>query len=519
MDDFKIKRITVNYIYSFLPATKELIYDESIINSLSNSKTFDNSEVGGGKPNISLEKEDPRNRIGLSSYLAIKSLSGFELIEPITAKLNSIDIKIFPLFRFFPHGSSLDFQIVGTKEKNNIIIEEAYPFMHLASTEGNKTAMQKLSVFNPENDIWEEYTIFNIFKNLVSKKIFVANKYYFKSMIDNKCLEVPKIVLENIDLQKVLLEFIEQNNYFINFGLYSDNLEEISNETTEQNTKQNKIKDFCLLLREKYEIDDKTIYDINNFILHNLISIICLEEELLDYKKYEEVNVPWVITNFELNEGRVLKDFCNDYSDVPRSLATKTKIEQIRNYDQYLAHFLYRLVDESFLAFKVEPAYDSYNNSTRYNGYDNMYLDARLYLHASRRSILTVTDNNFSKPGSYFLPTLFDLCEGIHTRWQAMIAINIILDNYIRVFANHKIDQFSPSEKLKIIMRLLKKSLASLENPINYVVSGDTLRELHDKLVETFKIEELENNSLKKIEFLEKIYSVGISINSMTYQK
>lgn len=480
--DFKIKRATVTYIYSFLPVSGDMIYDQKVI------ECFYDPTKNSNKPSLNKnDKNDPRNRKGLSAYLALNIPMGYKCSPVIETKLNKMDIKIYPLFRFFSHGCSLTFQVVANKKNGDLLsAKEAYSLMHLVSNEKNESAKTHLNIFG------ENQTLFSLFRKEVNSLFYDANIKYFEYLFtqeDNKMFDK--------DI-KIIKAFLNEKDYFS--LLFNEiEIQKLSNIISENSgRKLNKSK------------DGKDIRPYLDFIKSNIISLLCIKEDILRAEDVEETNVPWIITNLELEKGDVLDKFCNDHKDLSRAVASKKKLKEIRPYEKILSHFLFRLVDEDYDSFKVEPTYDTFETITKYNGFNNIYLDSRLYMHASRRSILTITENNFTKPASYLLPTLFDICELVHTRWQALIAINIILDRHIRVFSNHKIDEYRPSQKLWIVLNLLKKSIANIENPISYVVSGDALREIHNLLIDTFKLKELESSSIKKSEMLYLIYNIGV---------
>jgi hypothetical protein len=260
------------------------------------------------------------------------------------------------------------------------------------------------------------------------------------------------------------------------------------------------------------EIKDKKIKSAKKN-LNAEIKPQCEDEDLILIDKEIESKVPWVITNLELiKENETVSFLFRDYPDLLRSEATKKKLEEIRPYENELAHYLYRIVDEKYGDFKTDPFYESFETLKRFNGLNSLYLDSRFYIQASRRSILTITEDKYKNPGSYLLPTLYDICEITHTRWQSLILLNMNLDIYVRIFSNHSVDTMLPSEKLKIMLNSTKRILANTENPILYTVSGDTLKEISEVLGDTFKLKELEENALKKLNLLEKIFEIGLSI-------
>jgi hypothetical protein len=234
----------------------------------------------------------------------------------------------------------------------------------------------------------------------------------------------------------------------------------------------------------------------------------------LQDNKAKESNVPWLSVAFEIDStGNAYKAFCGSFSEFSRIVAIKNKMEAISTYETQIAPFIYRSIDKKFDDYQIEPCYDNYSDIKRYHGFENMYVDARLFMHLSRRSIFLLTDSFERKPGNYILPTLFDICEINHTRWQSLLILNRMLDEKIKSFSNHKYDLLSSKEKLSIIIQILKKSSICLDDPTSYVISGDSLREVHDMIISTFKIKDLQQLALQKSEMLERIYSLGNKVD------
>ena len=243
------------------------------------------------------------------------------------------------------------------------------------------------------------------------------------------------------------------------------------------------------------------------------IKLLCLSENIITESSLYESSVPWVITTIETEDKDILDSVCFSSNDFKRSEAVHEKLNRIAKYEKFIAPLLYRAIDQNFDSYKIEPSYDSFSLDPISTGLYNMYIDARFYLHMSRRSIFTLCNSLNEKPASYLLPTLFDINEICHTRWQSLIVLNMILDKYIRKFSNHVIDTFTPKEKLTIIIKLMKKTLAGLDDPMSYVISGDSLREFYERLVESYKLKIIEDNAIKKVNMLNSLYRLGLELD------
>jgi hypothetical protein len=242
------------------------------------------------------------------------------------------------------------------------------------------------------------------------------------------------------------------------------------------------------------------------------IRLICLDEGIIDDTVDLEVIVPWVITSIETKDKDVTDALLYHNNKISRAESVAEKLNRISPHEASIAPILFRAVDPDIDAFKIEPSYDSFSLDSDSNGLYNMYIDARFYLNMSRRSIFTLCKSLNEKPASYLLPTLFDINEVNHTRWQALIVLNMILDKHISSVSDHSNEGIDSGKNLEDVLMLLKKVLANLENISSYVVSGDSLREISEKLVDTYKIEELSRHALSKINLLDKVYHLKAEI-------
>ncbi len=494
-----IRRATYNFIYSFIPVAGDMTYDKRVIDSFINS-TYKNTKMSGkGKPT-----DEHYNRIGLSSYLNLNIEMGYEELKSIVAEVGEINLTIYPLFRYYSHGCSLTFHVVAEKSEGEFLsTQEAYELSHLISTEGNKSSKKRIKIAGKNN----KTTIYELYREYVNEKLIAANLDYLEALlspgeINKRENSIPEIVKSN---KKSLLEYLKANKAFIDVlhDYYTIDRKIIFEKL---------ISRFQPFFSNNKKLSNEDKYKITVFTMDNIISLFCVKENLIKIDDNYESSIPWVVINLELDKGEALDSFCSTLPNVTRDIAIQHKLERIEKYEQQIVPFLYRMVDSKYEDFRIEPSYSTFSMNSQYKGFNNLYLDSRLYLQMSRRAILTICSDNEKKPASYVLPTLLGICEMTHTRWQSLIMINMQLDKHIKAFSNHVADKYLPSEKLGIILNLVKKTLANMQNPLCYVVSGDSLREINDLLADTFKTIDLENHAIRKVSLLEKIYDLGLRI-------
>lgn len=222
-------------------------------------------------------------------------------------------------------------------------------------------------------------------------------------------------------------------------------------------------------------------------------------------KCVDEYQCPWVVTVLE-PEGSMLKAFCTSFADEmnPRH----AKRDAIREYEKHILPILYRSVKKA--DFEVDPAYPNLIGHESSAGIHNMNIDARLFVHMSRRSILCMCASQQEDPAHYFLPVLIDLCEMIHTRSNTLILLNKILDESLKNFAGK---EMSPKQRLHKIIGLINQFMSCLEDPTTYVISGDALREIQEKLMDTSRIESLSDVVLKKMDMLQQLYKYRLELS------
>lgn len=246
-----------------------------------------------------------------------------------------------------------------------------------------------------------------------------------------------------------------------------------------------------------------TIYNIFKEIIDNVTDkdndIEIFGREVLN-EATEEVQTPWVVTMLELGEGDALHSFCSSFSDLPLKDRYNKKIEAIHNYENIIAPILYRAPDDN-LHWDSEPTYNFKPNALD-DHLHNLYFLSKLFIQMSRRSIILITDNLNDRPSSYVIPTLLDIVEMTHTRWQNLIIQNVLLDRSIKILSDNK---KKPKEELSLLISTINNVSQCLEDPLIYNVSGNILREIGLELRKTFRIEELTSLLLNKISLLEKV--------------
>lgn len=263
------------------------------------------------------------------------------------------------------------------------------------------------------------------------------------------------------------------------------------------------------------ENEEKSIYDVFQHILKQLVdkanagheqegklSIMCNDHLL---KTDPEPQTPWVVTVLELTEP-AHKAFCDSFSNADSPLLAKSKA--ISAFEQDIAPILFRSVTGS--DFQVEPAYIRSAYLEQRPGIYNMNVDARLFVHISRRSILCLCDRQKEDPAAYFIPVLLDLCEITRARWHALILMNKIMDESLKNFRSG--EGTTPKQRLERIISLSDRFATCLEDPGTFVCSGDALREIHERLKDTFRIKDLAEVILRKLDMLERLYRHGLEM-------
>jgi len=247
-----------------------------------------------------------------------------------------------------------------------------------------------------------------------------------------------------------------------------------------------------------------TIFSLFQFTVDKLLEASSFDrlekkEKLIDLSPGTESQTPWVVTLLEVDEP-VGKAFCSDFLNTENPLARKA--EAIRPFMPEIAPILFRSIGESGLV--LEPAYLPANGDNF--GFFNMNLDARLFVTMSRRSVLCICSEKDKDPASYFMPGLLDLCEMVRVRWHMLAVMHRIVDESVRNM--RATTGVRPArERLLEIIRFREWLATSLEDPGIYILAGDALSKLHEKLQMIFRLSELRESIIGKINLLDRLYA------------
>lgn len=380
----------------------------------------------------------PDDRIGLSTYLALDITSGGERFPTIKGKVDNHDIQINPLTRYFPSGCSLTLEVNVNASKGR----------HLE-----------------DQFVYELQHLTSIEGNTIAKKKIVLDKINYGQK---------KIKYDFTDAIKTLAA----NN--------------------DKNSKRLRTNEITIFEIAKHIINLKFQEWENNKKLVDAKIELIGKKTLMETGK--ENQTPWVITVLQIDENSdAYKTFHEPYDGTIKERNLK-KIESIQRYESIIAPILYRAPDEK-LKWDSEPTFnvspDPMDNHLR-----NLYLLSSLFIQMSRRSIILITGSIEKRPASYVIPTLLDIAEMTHTRWQNLIMMNLLLDQTIKRISYNNL---TVKKKFEEIISIINTASQCLEDPLIYNVSGNVLREISIELSDTFRIKELEQYIIKKIDFLEKV--------------
>ncbi|MCD4773081.1 MAG: hypothetical protein K8R41_06830 [Bacteroidales bacterium] len=448
-----IKKATIYFNYSFMPSSNDFTLKDDDIEKL--YKALENEDKLKDRINDKYNFGKPKERIGISSFNSLEHKNiGYLQLPEMLVKIDSINLTIEPLFRFFPNGSTLTFKVeTQDSEIDQYIIHKV---LHMVSQERNEKA-DVTFVFSKEIDKASKHfykDFFNIDTKEEEKEIVVYHK--------EKELDInytPEIKLSH-DF------FTEENQNITLFQLFKGLVEK-----------------YILVASKEEKLNEKEKKDKKDV----LFKLKC--KEYLNTNE-EEPRTPWVITVLDVDD-ELNEILCSGGSNNERTNAILEK-------SKLIAPILYRSVSGS--DFELEPSYPFLPK--RLNFF-NLNLDSRLYVDISRRSILCIKTNEQKYPAYYFIPVLLDISEMTFSRWQSLLIINKIIDEALKNFTEKSL---SAGDRVKKIMNLLNKFSACIEDTSNYFIGGDALREIHDKLIDNFKVNDLMNITLRKIDMLERTY-------------
>lgn len=204
----------------------------------------------------------------------------------------------------------------------------------------------------------------------------------------------------------------------------------------------------------------------------------------------EERQNPWVVTVAEVGD-ELAKAFCAP-GDFYYKDPAGVKLAAIMQYQRDIAPLLFRAPGTSVNALDLEPAYLDPPYSGGVPSIFSMAVDARIFVQASRRSILCICKDRDQDPAQFFIPDLLKLSEITRARWHTLIMMNKVMDVYLRHLrkdGSAKDPDFA--QQVARILELRRWLTTSLEDPGVYVISGDALAKIYEFLGNTFRINEL----------------------------
>lgn len=527
-----IKSAEINFIYSFLAVCNFTLTDDCRISEVfpENSYVF---------PNISLLKRmfpgsmmgNPIERTGaLSAYLSLQHNIGYETLPSLECKLfirkemndedrNAIEyadadlaLTIEPTLRFFPTGCSCNMSVWVNKNGENQKVDQIHihKMLRMVRNIENKDAKHKLKI-NPSEKYpffkeGQYYSIHDLFKFLIMEK-------------EKEWFELVEIIRENS-------RYISRYTPYIKI-LCKDYLRLFNGPISKSEFKDEQL--FNNLLNNKiiikYDNNSDFVYFVGSITYNEEEIKITNEEELKKvlkqfnssendeqiilriwrqcHKAVPEPQYPWAIINIELNEKNA---FCESFYRKSGTRSFIDKQKAIRKYENLIAPLIYRSPIADINEWETEPAYLYSSHQSGKKGIYNMFLNSQFFVHITRRSIFSITDSFTQKPASFVLPTLKNISETTHSRWQTLVILNKMMDETIRRFSYNFMET---SEKLEHMISMINLSSSCLEDPNTYVVSGNAVREIYDNLISTFKLNELSDVLIKKINLLEKVYQRG----------
>lgn len=222
--------------------------------------------------------------------------------------------------------------------------------------------------------------------------------------------------------------------------------------------------------------------------------------------KSTENQTPMVTSILEVDE-HTAKAFCQSGSKGKDP--AQSKMLEIQEYEEEIAPILFRAPksnSDNIPVLMLEPSYMRSTTPLGVPGLFNMGVDARIYFNISRRSALCICENANKSPADHFINDLLNLIEIVRARWHMLIIMNQVLDHSIRDFRSGIDDIEYEGNKLREMVRLREWLSTSLEDPGIYVVAGEFLSNLSNKLEKTFRIDELRQLVLGKLKLLEALY-------------
>ena len=407
------------------------------------------------------ERKYTNNKV-FSSYKIAKNkeISGFD--KDTTDPNDDFSFEIKPIIRIFPNGVSCTLKVIGTSINDDFFYEnEVYKVLHLIGLNQN-CAPNYLIEFN-KDDFKYDYDIFE--NSDMSRKYFELNGGVIRLTLFN--------------LFKLLIKKLIQEPLSVRFS--SDNA------------------------------------SVNLLCGKHLIKPSLNDQSSIFEQK--ETQSPWVVSNLELEES-CFKEFSSTHLDDSGKILGTKKSETLKSFQKAITPLLFRTPDLNLSDFSFDSSYYHYSEwESDYLPVYSIHFDDRQFVQMSRRSLLTLTggDGISDKyPGKYFVPGLLDISEMVRVRWQTLVLLNYLSDKQIRSIKNGDFFEINQelgdknSTGLDSIINQIYQLSTCLDSPSSYVVSGDALREIQERLVDTFRLPELTKVVLKKSDIIESLRNLSI---------
>ena len=375
-----------------------------------------------------------------------------------------INIDIKPIIRIFPKGVSCTLKVIATHIEGDYFQEnEVYKILHLVGMNQNCAANYIVEYDKSEYD-----TEYDVFTNDGDED----EEFY---TLENNIVRFTLFNLFRLMIRKCILNPFK--------------------EKFERN-----IEDEVSLLCAKHLIQPSCNEDSNIF-------------------ERTETQSPWVVSNLELTED-CYRDISSLSHDDPSEILGTNKAKKLKKYQRAITPLVFRTPDLSMKDFTFDTTYYHYSEwESDYLPIYSIHFDNRLFVQMSRRSILTLTKKDGiieSYPGKYFIPGLLDVSELVRVRWQTLLLLNYLSDRHIRSIKTGEF--FKPVQESSLIdssgidpiIDQIYQLSTCLDSPSSYVVSGDALREIQERLNDTFRVRELTSVVLKKADILERLRSLTI---------
>jgi len=510
-----IKSAEVNFIYSFIPVCNFTLLRNHKINEVfpKNNYLFPDLDLLKKMfPKSIMGNPDEAERNGeLSAYLALQHSIGSESLPIIECQFDAdnerkIKITIKPILRFFPTGCSCNLSVnIGEKNKHitHFVIHD---LLNLVGNIENEKAQKRLTATKdyPYLEIEEkmDFSIFDIYKKIINKKETVWKEETIENLVEES---TDNASLKDAHIKILCRDYLLFRNGPINKNEFDD---------------YNLVSTLCKLNILEFDKNDiHSVYFKDSITDKDKLEERLVQKELdkdekknqekkeivLDvwdhgFKPVPEPQYPCVMINLELSEGNA---FCSSFYNKDGTISYNDKQEAIRKYEDLIAPLLFRAPIDNINKWETEPAYLYSSGTCGKKGFYNMFLNSKLFVHITRRSILTISNSFKEKPASFILPTLKNISEITHSRWQTLVILNKMIDKLIRRFSYNKI---AAEEKLENMITMINLYSCCLEDPNIYVVSGNALREINEEIINTFNLNGLADALIKKIDLLEKVY-------------